>query len=75
MFSKLWGKGLLHVDPNHVWVTPTDSGAGETKYNVDTRSELFWQAQGGCIVYQGSDMIYFECSKPAHKWEACPAVN
>ena len=41
---------------DHVWMTPGDSGGGETEYDVDTRAELFWEAQGGSIVYQGRDM-------------------
>ena len=55
-FFEPFGEGLLHVDPNHVCVTPRDSGGGETEYYVDTRVELFWEAQGGRIVYQGRDM-------------------
>ena len=47
---------LLHVDPDHVCVTPGDSGVGQIEYNVDTRAELFWEAQGGRIVYEGRDM-------------------
>ena len=50
------GVALLHVDLDHVWVTPGDSGGGQTEYNVDTRAELFWEAQGGRIVYEGRDM-------------------
>ena len=34
-------------------MTSGDSGGGETEYDVDTRAELFWEAQGGRIVYQG----------------------
>ena len=52
-FFEPFGEGLLHVDPDHVWVTSGDSGGGETEYNLDTRAELFWEAQGGRIVYQG----------------------
>ena len=37
-------------------MTPGDSGGGQTEYDVDTRAELFWEAQGGQIVYQGRDM-------------------
>ena len=50
------GVDLLHVDPDHVWVTPGDSGGGPTEYDVDTRAELFWEAQGGRIVYEGHDI-------------------
>ena len=50
------GVGLLHVDPDHVWVTPGDSGGGQTEYDVDTRAELFWEAQGGRILYDGREM-------------------
>ena len=49
-FFEPLGKGLLHVDPDHVWATPRDSAAGETEYDSDTRAELFWGAQGGRIV-------------------------
>ena len=56
IFFAPFGVGLLHVDPDHVWVTPGDSGGGQTEYDVDTRAELFWEAQGGRIVYQGRDM-------------------
>ena len=55
-FFEPLGEGLLHVDPDHVWTTPRDSAAGETEYDVDTRAELFWESQGGRIVYQGRDM-------------------
>ena len=55
-FFKPLGEGLLHVDPDHMWATPGDSGAGETGYDVDTRAELFWEAQGGRILYQGRGM-------------------
>ena len=50
------GMALLHVDPDHVWVTPGDSRGGQTEDNVDTRAQLFWEAQGGRIVYEGRDM-------------------
>ena len=50
------GVALRHVDPDHVWVTPGDSGGGQTEYDVDARAELFWEAQGGRIVYEGRDM-------------------
>ena len=51
-----FGEGSLHVDPEHVWSTPGDSGGGETQYDVDTRAERFWEAQGGRMAYQGRDM-------------------
>ena len=54
-FFKSLGEGLLHVDPDHVWVTPRDGRGGETGYG-DTHAELLWEAQGGRIVYQGRDM-------------------
>ena len=50
------GVALMHVDPDHVWVTRGHSGGGQTEYDVDTRGELFWEAQGGRIVYEGRDM-------------------
>ena len=55
-FFETSGVGLVHVDPDHVWATPGDSGGGQTEYDVDTRAELFWEAQGGQIVYEGRDM-------------------
>ena len=55
-FFEPFGEGLLHVYPGHVWVTRGDSGGAETEYDVDTRAELFWEAQWGRIVYQGRDM-------------------
>ena len=55
-FCEPFGLGLLHVDPDDVWVTPRDSGGGHTQCDVDTRAELFWEAQGGRIVYQVRDM-------------------
>ena len=39
-----------------MWLTPRDSGAWETEYDVDTRAKLFREAQGGRIVYHGCDM-------------------
>ena len=51
------GEGLLHVDPDHVWVTPGDSGGGEKGYNVHVRTKLFWEVgEGGRIVYQWRGM-------------------
>ena len=55
-FFETFGVGLLHVDPDHVWVNPGDSGGGQTECDVETRAELFWEAQEGRIVYQGRDM-------------------
>ena len=55
-FFEPFREGLLHADPDYIWVTPGDSGGGETEYDVDTRAELFWEAQGGRIVYQRRDM-------------------
>ena len=40
-FFQPFGEGLLHVDATHVWMTPGDSGGGETEYDVDTPAELF----------------------------------
>ena len=57
--------GPLHVDPNHVWVTPRDSGGGETAYDVDTCGTLFWGAQGGVICIKRAP-AYYECGEPAH---------
>ena len=54
-FFEPFGKPLRHVNPDHVWVNSGDGGGGETGYNVDARIELFWEAQGGCIVYEGQD--------------------
>ena len=55
-FFEPFGEGPFHVDADHVWAIPRDSGGGETEYNVDTRADLFREAQGGRIVYQGRDM-------------------
>ena len=55
-FFEPFGEALLHVDPDHVWVTLGDIGGGETEYDFDTHAELFWEAQEGGIVYQGRDM-------------------
>ena len=30
-FFEPFGEGLLHVDPNHVWMTPGDSGGGKAE--------------------------------------------
>ena len=54
-FKPSW-VGLLHVDPDPVYVTRGDSGGGQTKYDVDTRAELLWEAQGGRMVYEGREM-------------------
>ena len=51
-----FGEGLLHVDPDHVSMTPRDSGGAETQDHVDTRAVLVWEAQGGRFVYQGRHM-------------------
>ena len=56
-FFEPFRKDLLLVDPDHVWMTPGDSQGGETEYDVDTRAELFSEAQGGRIVYQGATCI------------------
>ena len=73
-FFEPFGEGLLHVDPDHVWAIPRDSEGRETEYDVDTRAKLFWEAQGGHIVYQGRGM-HIMCSKTVHQWETCPAVS
>ena len=56
-FFEPFGEGLLHVDPDHVWVTPGDSEGGEIEYDVDTRAELFWEAQGGELCIRGATCI------------------
>ena len=57
-FFEPFGEGLLHIDADHVCVTPRDSGGGETEYDVDTRIELFWEAQRGVLCVTGATCIF-----------------
>ena len=51
-----FGEGLLHAGPDHFWMALGDGWGGDKEYDVDTRAELFSEAQGGRIVYQWHDM-------------------